>query len=314
MRIDGTMTPGTPTACGPGRAGLASWVNLIQKILLLMVRRVRRRSRRPGRARRCSARLRPPLRGGPTLLAGSDPMTVRVPSRVAIPIAPSGLARKIGPGRGRKKGERDAYREADKALWGALGGAPVAPPAAPPGSPGAALCASMDSDGPPGLQSDSDSDGRTRYVSAAAASEADDDGVFENSPWDWKTLNLSTDMGPDMICLEHFLAYEKKVKLSVDNDVAHMTKNAGKCALKNTGLWPHQVTMTAAQNCVYGSTLSPARLQQISEAMNEYFEQHDHTEPFFQMHLHRLVEQLDDLGVAITDANCAEVVLKLGLV
>ena len=63
-----------------------------------------------------------------------------------------------------------------------------------------------------------------------------------------------------------------------------------------------------AMNLVYGSTLSPPRLKQITELTDEYFENLNlETDACFQLHLLALVEQL---GVKNTESrdNCAQVV------
>ena len=110
---------------------------------------------------------------------------------------------------------------------------------------------------------------------------------------DWPWLQMSPDSGPDMVCMFHFLVYCLGLCISFNWDPAHMWKNCGKQILKRSSLWKFIVLMTAANNCVYGSMLSPARLFQIREAVLDYFR---HTNPLdcplFMSALPHLVEQL----------------------
>lgn len=127
------------------------------------------------------------------------------------------------------------------------------------------------------------------------------DGEFAD-PFTWRSLNLALDMGADMVCMFHYLCYDKQLNLSADWDLAHSSSNAAKNALKGCKLWTHQVLMSAASNCVYGSTLSPPRLQQIRECVAEYFDTCTPDDPYFQFYLPHLLEQLR-LGIAMTDPN-----------
>ena len=67
--------------------------------------------------------------------------------------------------------------------------------------------------------------------------------------------------------------------------------------------------MAAAQNCVYGSTLSPPRLQQIRECVEEYFEHCTPSDPYFQFYLPQLVHALPYLGVSLSDEKCEKALL-----
>lgn len=102
-------------------------------------------------------------------------------------------------------------------------------------------------------------------------------------PFTWRSLNMALDMGADMVCMVHNLCYEKQVNLSADWDLARSSSNAAKNnALKACKIWAHQVLMPAASNCVYGSTLSPPRLHQIRECVEEYFGTCTPDDPYFQ--------------------------------
>jgi hypothetical protein len=131
------------------------------------------------------------------------------------------------------------------------------------------------------------------------------DGSLKD-PFEWEHLNCSPDCGADMVCFDHYLAYEKELNVSSDPDLSHGCKNAGKNALQETNLWKHVVAMSSASNLAYGSTLSPPRLQQIRENAEEYFGNPE-TDEWFQVALPHLVHQLK-LDVDITDPSCAKVV------
>jgi len=121
-------------------------------------------------------------------------------------------------------------------------------------------------------------------------------------------FSICPDKGPDMLAMDHFLSYEKHINISTDYDLCHETKNAAKHALKTSELWSTIVRYAAGNNCVFGSTLSPARLLQIKEAVAEYFEQHDETDEYFQYYLPMLCEQMK-LDVTLGDAGCDKVLV-----
>ena len=134
--------------------------------------------------------------------------------------------------------------------------------------------------------------------------EKNSDGGYDD-PYTWPSLNLAPDMGPDEVALDHYLAYGASLNVNADYDMSHLLKNLGKCTLKNVGLWKNTVLYCTATNVVYGSTLSPPRMVQIRETLQEYFRLESQTDGYFQMHLPILVQQLP-LDVDITDPECAE--------
>ena len=71
-----------------------------------------------------------------------------------------------------------------------------------------------------------------------------------------------------------------------------------------------QVLMTAAGNCVYGSALSPPRLQQIQETVDEYFETFGPSEELFQFWLPHLIPALKIQGLTLTTENCDQVLKR----
>ena len=75
------------------------------------------------------------------------------------------------------------------------------------------------------------------------------------SPFLWPHLDLSPDQGPDMVCAFFYLAYHKKLNVSANWDIDHASSNAGKNALKKSGLWPTCILLASANNAVYGSTM-----------------------------------------------------------
>ena len=123
-------------------------------------------------------------------------------------------------------------------------------------------------------------------------------------------LSLSPDMGADMVAMWHFLAYKCNLNISADWDIDHGCSNAGKQALKHSGLWPTCVTLAAANNCVYGSTLSPARLQAVRECVHHWLDSVNVGEQsIFLSLLPRIVKGFQRAGVAIsmTDPDIVQV-------
>ena len=60
------------------------------------------------------------------------------------------------------------------------------------------------------------------------------------------------------------------------------------------------VNMASAHNCVYGSTLSPPRLEQIQGCIDEYFSHATPSDEYFQFHLPQLIRVLN-LGLTLGD-------------
>eukprot|EP00959_Pyramimonas_sp_CCMP1952_P281073 5875349-Pyramimonas_sp.AAC.1 len=63
----------------------------------------------------------------------------------------------------------------------------------------------------------------------------DDLGQLAGDPYLWPVLNLATDQGPDMTCLDHYPSYEKSLSLHVDYDISHSLNNTTKAALRHSG-------------------------------------------------------------------------------
>lgn len=61
-------------------------------------------------------------------------------------------------------------------------------------------------------------------------------GQLQGNPFDWRHSNLAPDMGPDNVCLDHFLTYKVGMNLSIDYDVSHNLANCTKQALKTAPL------------------------------------------------------------------------------
>ena len=100
----------------------------------------------------------------------------------------------------------------------------------------------------------------------------DVDGKPLLSPWRWPHFHWVPDMGPDMVSAKNFMKNKLKLNGDCDFDLSHGLQRSAQGALKAAGLWNFQVAMVAAQNCVYGSTLSPPRLAQVREAMQEHMD------------------------------------------
>ena len=100
----------------------------------------------------------------------------------------------------------------------------------------------------------------------------DENGVFLLCPYKWPFLNLSPDMGPDMVCMDHVLQYKLRLNINTDYDPSHQLHNQTRGGLRGCGLWLFFVLINCAQNCTYGSTFSPPRLQALMECFLEHME------------------------------------------
>ena len=66
--------------------------------------------------------------------------------------------------------------------------------------------------------------------------EIDESGEYKDPPFTWSHLNLATDMGPDMICMIHFLGYSLGLNVNADFDPSHGSHNSSKGVLNECGL------------------------------------------------------------------------------
>ena len=135
---------------------------------------------------------------------------------------------------------------------------------------------------------------------------ADANGQLPN-PFTWPSLHMAPDRGPDMSCLDHCLSYDKMVNLSVDYDPPHESKNGGRGILKVAGLWTHTMLMTSANNCFYGSAMSPPRQVQVREAIQSWVRSSGPDCPVLGMYLPDIIRQLA-LPVSVTDPDVVNVV------
>eukprot|EP00973_Karenia_brevis_P076318 10599623-Karenia_brevis.AAC.1 len=94
-----------------------------------------------------------------------------------------------------------------------------------------------------------------------------------------------------MICTDHFLQYEKQCNVDFVYDLSHEGKNCSRTVLKKAGLWSHCIVMSAASNCVYGSTLSPPRLAQLRESVQSWLLLNSWDCEIFQYYLPHIVRQ-----------------------
>ena len=116
-------------------------------------------------------------------------------------------------------------------------------------------------------------------------------------------------MGPDMVCAFGFVSRKLGLNVNFTFDLSHSTQNVGKATIKAVGLYRHEIIYCCAQNVLYGSVLSPARVQQIQEICEEWFETGDpNTDPCFLLHLERIVKQMK-LQVDLASDGCAQVAL-----
>lgn len=133
----------------------------------------------------------------------------------------------------------------------------------------------------------------------------------QESAWTWPSLSIAADQGPDVKCAASFLL--RKVGCNVDftDDMSHGAWNDGRCALKASTLWKHELLAICCYNCVYGSLYSPPRLRQVRDAAEEYMTINDHTScPLFGHFLPFIIEE-QELDLAPSDLGCAKKVWEL---
>ena len=99
--------------------------------------------------------------------------------------------------------------------------------------------------------------------------EKDADGHLLESPFKWNHLHVCPDMGPDMVCTYGYLAYNLMLNICFPFDLSHGSHNAAKNTIRSVGLYRHEMVYGSAQNVSYGPALSPARLQQTREIVDE---------------------------------------------
>ena len=114
----------------------------------------------------------------------------------------------------------------------------------------------------------------------------------EPSPFTWPHCNFSSDVGPDMLCVDNYYGYEAKFNAHTDWDPGHTTHASSKNTLKAVGLWSHEVHMVTNQNVMYGSNLSPPRMEQIRNCVEDYYEDNGPGDPWFQLHLPHIAKQM----------------------
>ncbi|CAK0866508.1 unnamed protein product, partial [Prorocentrum cordatum] len=130
------------------------------------------------------------------------------------------------------------------------------------------------------------------------------DGKYTD-PFQWAHLNLSTDQGPDNVCMQNYLT-AKGFNVHTDWDLSHGAHNdVCKDSFKQRGLWRHSLRVMSAMNCACGGTLSPPRLQQIREAAAEYMSTVNcRTDPWFQFWMPHIVKQQKlDIDISADDAS-----------
>ena len=95
--------------------------------------------------------------------------------------------------------------------------------------------------------------------------EKDADGEYPDA-YTWPHLNACLDRASPNVAMDSHLGYgHLKFNVHVDWDLEHDTKNSSNAAMRDTGLWRGHVSLVSAHNCTYGSALSPARHDQITD-------------------------------------------------
>ncbi len=63
------------------------------------------------------------------------------------------------------------------------------------------------------------------------------EGVLTGDAFPWRHLALAPDSGPDMLAMDHFLAYEVGLNIQTEFDPSHYLNNASKGALRQALLF-----------------------------------------------------------------------------
>jgi hypothetical protein len=92
----------------------------------------------------------------------------------------------------------------------------------------------------------------------------------EKDPYDWEFGVVAKDQSSDGKCAYYYCAFFLGLNLEEVDDESHGAWNDTKNAIKDAGLWAHEMLMISAMNAPYGSVMSPVRLEQCRSAMEEY--------------------------------------------
>ncbi len=94
-------------------------------------------------------------------------------------------------------------------------------------------------------------------------------------------------------CIQSWLLCKHDWHTSVKCLLAVRFQCASLLPARRAGLYRWQILMCAAQNCVYGSTMSPPRLAQIRQACHDHFAAHSvHNDPLFQLYAPSMASQM----------------------
>ena len=74
----------------------------------------------------------------------------------------------------------------------------------------------------------------------------DEAGNYIDDPLTWAHLNITSDMGPDLVCAFHLLCYCLGVAINDDWDCSHSSHNGSRATLKAVGLWKHELCYISA--------------------------------------------------------------------
>ena len=81
------------------------------------------------------------------------------------------------------------------------------------------------------------------------AADGDDEDIYADrpellpDPYVWPHVTLCTDHSSDNVCMEHAFHYRYYINCSFEHDKDHGTQRMHIGALKQAGLWSHQVQM-----------------------------------------------------------------------
>ena len=94
-------------------------------------------------------------------------------------------------------------------------------------------------------------------------------------------------------CIQSWLLCKHGWHTSVKCLLAVRFQCASPLPTRRAGLYRWQILMCAAQNCVYGSTMSPPRLAQIRQACHDHFAAHSvDNDPLFQLYAPSMASQM----------------------
>jgi hypothetical protein len=118
----------------------------------------------------------------------------------------------------------------------------------------------------------------------------------DTDPFEWPYLAITPDQGSDGLSMVNAMKYgwaQKQYNVDVYYDPSHGGHNDLKLAIKDVGLWQHQIMMSICASAPYGPFGEGVRRSQLEKSSEEYFAcQSPDSDPLFHQLLpHILFEQ-----------------------